>query len=312
MISENASGRLNEIDRPIISKIVHLNTKFRDNYYNTSSSDYFYKFPIEIKKVISVRIHSIDIPNTSYVFCSKKGSNIFKIITYKRRIVKGYRLSDTIDIKKQIHQITIPEGNYSAALLMEHLNTNYFYQKKNNKSELRYLKFYIQNNTLQSQFQLMDDTPKDYKYDIMFVTGHTISLVYTMGWVLGFRMANYTNITNTLKSEGLFDAGGNRYIYLSLNDFNVTCNNNNLVATTLGLKDKNILGKIFLTDGKFHVNITDDSNKYNLKKRTFNGPVNIDRIHLKLYDEYGNIVYLNNMDFSIALEFEILYENWCY
>ena len=52
MISENASGRLNEVDRPIISKIIHLNTKFRDNYYNTSSSDYFYKFPVEIKKAI--------------------------------------------------------------------------------------------------------------------------------------------------------------------------------------------------------------------------------------------------------------------
>ena len=38
------------------------------------------------------------------------------------------------------------------------------------------------------------------------------------------------------------------------------------------------------------------------------GPVNFERIHLKLLDEYGNLVYLNNMDFSFSLEFEILYE----
>ena len=311
MISENASGRLNEVDRPIISKIIHLNTKFRDNYYNTSSSDYFYKFPVEIKKAISVRIHSIDIPNTSYTFCNKKGSNAFTIITYKRRIVKGYRLSDTIDIKKQIHQITIPEGNYSATSLMEYLNTNYFYQKKG-EHELRFIRFHIQETTLHTKFQLLNNTPKDYKYDIIFVSNQTQSIVYTMGWLLGFRMAQYINITDSLLSEGLFDSGGERYIFLSLDDFNVCRNDNNLIALDKNFIDKNILGKIYLKDGNFHVNITDDDSKFNLKRRTFNGPVNFNRVHIKLYDEYGNIIHLNNMDYSIALEFEILYENWCY
>ena len=67
-----------------------------------------------------------------------------------------------------------------------------------------------------------------------------------------------------------------------------------------------------MNDGNFHVNITDNDSKHNLKKRTFNGPVNFDRIQIKLYDEYGNITHLNHMDYSVALEFEILYENWCY
>ena len=26
--------------------------------------------------------------------------------------------------------------------------------------------------------------------------------------------------------------------------------------------------------------------------------------------EYGNVIYLNNMDFSFSLEFEIIYENY--
>ena len=47
-----------------------------------------------------------------------------------------------------------------------------------------------------------------------------------------------------------------------------------------------------------------------VKKREFNGPVDFERIHLKLLDEYGNPIYLNNMDFSFSLEFEISYEKY--
>ena len=312
MISENAVGRLNEIDRPIIKRTIHINTKFRENYYNTSSCDFFYKFPLQISNALSVRIHSIDIPNTSYTFCKKKGSNTFSILVHERQVIKGYRLSHIENIKKKIYKIVVPEGNYSATALMNYLNETYFYQKKNNKTELKYIKFNIQENQLRSEFHLLNDTPKDYKYDIIFASGNTATIVYTMGWLLGFRMGQYINITNTLKSESLFDSAGERYIYVSIDDYNISRNDNNLIALDKNFLDKNILGKIYLKDGNFNVNVTDDDNKYNLKKRTFNGPVNFDRIHLKLYDEYGNIMNLNNMDYSIALEFEILYENWCY
>jgi len=312
MISENARGRLNEIDRPIINRVVHLNTKFRDNYYNTSSSDFFYKFPLTISNALSVRIHSIDIPDTSYAFCKKKGSNTFSILVHHRQVIKGYRLSHIENIKKKVYKIVVPEGNYSATALMNYLNETYFYQKKNNKTELKYIKFNIQETQLRSEFQLLNDTPKDYKFDVIFASDNAHSIVYTMGWLLGFRMGQYINITNTLKSESLFDAAGERYIYVSVDDYNISRNDNNLIALDKNFLDKNILGKIYLKDGNFNVNVTDGDNIYNLKKRTFNGPVNFDRIHLKLYDEYGNIVNLNNMDYSVALEFEILYENWCY
>ena len=59
---------INQINRPIQKKVVHLNTKFRENYYNTSSSDFSYKFPIKINNAISVRLRSLNIPNTWYKF----------------------------------------------------------------------------------------------------------------------------------------------------------------------------------------------------------------------------------------------------
>ena len=33
-------GKLNDVDRCITNKIIHLNSKFRNNYYKTSVSDF--------------------------------------------------------------------------------------------------------------------------------------------------------------------------------------------------------------------------------------------------------------------------------
>lgn len=311
MLSSTALGKLNAVDRPVVQKIVHLNTKFRDNYYNSSESDFFYRFPVTIKNALSVRVHSIDIPNTSYTFCSKIGSNSFTIRTHKREVAEGYFQKYDHIIEQSEHKIEIPSGNYSGTALTEYLNTTYFYQS-GTTTDLQYLKFSIQEHGLKTRLEVLGIAPKDFMYSVRFINLGSQSIVYTMGWTLGFRMGKYLNIRASLISEGCFDTGGDRYIYMSLNDYHTSHTNDNLIALDNNFVDKNILGKIYLRDGKFHVSIDDEDAPYNLKKRTFNGPVDFEKIHIKLLDEYGNIFYLNHMDFSFALEFEILYENWCY
>ena len=69
-------------------KIVHLNSKFRDNYYNTSSTNYSYKFPNIIKEVVSLKLRSIEIPNSWYTISEKFGNTKFFIVTQKRKINK--------------------------------------------------------------------------------------------------------------------------------------------------------------------------------------------------------------------------------
>ena len=43
------------------------------------------------------------------------------------------------------------------------------------------------------------------------------------------------------------------------------------------------------------------------RTREYFGPVDIQRLHIALYDEYGRIIDLNNMDWSFTLAFEQLY-----
>ena len=61
-------------------KIVHLNSKFRDNYYNTRSTDYSYKYPNIIKDVLSMKLRSIEIPNSWYTISEKFGNTKFFIV----------------------------------------------------------------------------------------------------------------------------------------------------------------------------------------------------------------------------------------
>jgi hypothetical protein len=43
-------------------------------------------------------------------------------------------------------------------------------------------------------------------------------------------------------------------------------------------------------------------------KRIYFGPVNLTKLEIKLMDEYGRILDMNNMDYSLSFELEILYD----
>jgi hypothetical protein len=73
--------------------------------------------------------------------------------------------------------------------------------------------------------------------------------------------------------------------------------------------DEDILAKIPMMNGKLSLIIDDNINPLT-KKRVYNGPVNIRKIHVKILDKFGTLIDLNNMDFSFTIEVEILYESF--
>ena len=131
----------------------------------------------------------------------------------------------------------------------------------------------------------------------------------TFGWTIGFRLSKYINISNFILSEGLFDAGGDRYIYVSIEDYQYNNNALNIVCFDQSIMEKNIIAKIPMVNGKLSM-IIDDNSCPLTKTRKYNGPVNIRNLHIKILDNFGNVVDLNNMDFSFTLELEILYEGF--
>ncbi len=135
------------------------------------------------------------------------------------------------------------------------------------------------------------------------------NIMYNMGWTLGFRLASYKSIVSYIESEGIFDGGGDRYIFMSVDDYQYNNNSLNIVCFDNSIMEKNILAKIPMVNGKLSM-IIDDNTSPLTKTRRYNGPVNIRNLYIKILDRFGETIELNHMDYSFTLEMEILYEGF--
>ena len=291
-------GIVTKIKRNVTYQNIHLNSMFRDNYYKTKSTDFVYSIPIQLKNITAISLTSLDIPNAWYLFSDIKKNNVFWVTAINEC---G---------KRNTFNITIPEGNYDVGKLETVLNEKYFYASSNDNG-LEYLRFRIDRTTLKSEFVVTGEADSKFKYSIQFATENTSNIYETAGWVLGFRYGNYLEQQGTFRSEGIFDGGGDRYIYFCLEDYNYNTNNNNIVCFNGSNMSKNILGKIYLYNGKFQLNINDipDNSVSFTKTRQYTGPVDLKKVKITLLDQFGKLIDLNNMDFSFTLQLEILYEN---
>ena len=60
--------------RPTVTRCLALNSKFRDNYYGTLSTDFLVTLPTVIKQVVSMRISAFEIPNTYFQISKSLGN----------------------------------------------------------------------------------------------------------------------------------------------------------------------------------------------------------------------------------------------
>jgi hypothetical protein len=300
-----APSQLNSLKRVVHLQNIHLNTLFRQNYNESTSSNFTYQLPVELKNVVSMRLSSIEIANCIYLFSNAKKNNRCKIIV-------------TVGNVSEEYEIYIDEGNYDYCTLANYLNTNYFYQAQPGTpyygSNLQYIVFTINQYNFRTFFYIQQTptTPADMKFSVLFVYPETVNnnAMDTLGWILGFRSYQYLNINinEELVSEGLFNGGGDEYIYFCLNDNQYNKNNENVAALQNSIIQEDILAKIPMINGKLSL-VVDYIGRI-AKLRRYNGPVTLNRIQVKLLDQFGNIINLNNMNFSFTLEVEMLYESF--
>tara|TARA_R110002073_G_scaffold7404_2_gene42019 strand:+ start:4479 stop:5807 length:1329 start_codon:yes stop_codon:yes gene_type:complete len=107
--------------------------------------------------------------------------------------------------------------------------------------------------------------------------------------------------TTNFGGESIYDPLGNRYFLLSINDHQ-NHHNRNLISPMQKetLTDGNILAKVYGACG--------GECCYDNEERIYFGPTNISRLNIRLLDEFGRVVDLNNGDYSFTLEVEILYD----
>lgn len=353
-----------------IHRLLCLDSRFRNNYYTTLSTNYQVTLPTTIKNVISMELSALEFPSTYFQISKSLGNNYFWIGWTNPRI-QGAGSGGTVgpgpggpppDLLW--YYISIPDGNYKRLEIQDAVNEQIQIAIQNNftggNSDARPICI-IDEHTTKTVFTIAngtgtgaqiksdgtgsgDWTPLLYVYfnrssganngaatPSTSTEGYTNvgngiaeppsvdlagtnGIVSNLGWILGFRLGEY-NGSQSYVSEGCYDAWGTKYIYIVVNDFNKNVNNFVVTAYNESIGKSNVLARISTdsaTSSDFNngLSLTNDTVTQNnaIKKRFYFGPVDISRLQLQILDEFGRVLDLNNMDYSMALNLVCLYD----
>jgi hypothetical protein len=293
--SEFFPGVINPLKKRTIRKNLNIDTRFRDNYYSSPSTNFNFNLPLDIENVVQMTLNSIELPTTYYAISKQYNNNFFTI-----------SVNDTTTI------ITIPDGNYTQLTIMDIINT----QLTISGAPFSFISFIInltgtQTGSAQTMVGpngtgIVTSIELNFQADRFGLDDRNTPLPLKLGWILGFRNGVYVNNLNYV-SEGVVDLSGPKYFYLVVDDYNNSVNNNFISSFNSSILNKNILSRISLQANNFNILQQNNLNIITTPREYF-GPVNLKTFNIQLLDEYGRIVDLNNMDFSFCLTLITIYD----
>jgi hypothetical protein len=324
-----ARSNLNNLKRKVITQTLIFNSIYREDYLHTMSTDFTINLPTYLKNVLSMRLSSLQIPNVIYCISSKKQNNQMYITDPSNNLSHvifpdgNYSISEFVAILKTLLTPLDPlydvsYNHYTQQITIN--NTNTFKMNFTHNIEINTGNIYKTHNTscIGTQ-QVVDVSNCNFVSNSTFVHNQhncnniNINQAYnTLGWIMGYRKTSYSKL-KSYTTEGLYNGLATDYIYFNLNDFNnsqsqsiVGLFSNSMVSNN-NSSTSNILGMIPLTSNNWQVCFV-NGNDLIEKKREYFGPVNIYKLKVQLLDQYGNIIDLNNMDFSFSIETETGYD----
>ena len=336
-------GIINPIKVNTIKRAVNIDTRFRPNYYTTKNSDLQINLPTKVERAVSMRLASIEIPMSFYAISAELGNHIFKVswgvadassvlITltdgnYDTGLsdkTKAARIEDEINA-----QLAASEAGVAT---VGKLNLRYEINPITGKS-----RFY--------QDASATLVPAAIPFKINFsvnkagvvlpASENPQPLQMTLGWMLGFRSIKTdgsapngeyisngkligggggggTDGSGNIISESICNVQGTRYIYVSIDDFVNSSNNYFTAAFASSVMAPNIITRINVADLAQDVTVYHYAQQEGYsteldRSRSYFGPVDIQKMRVTLYDEYGRVLNLNHMDWSMELMFECVY-----
>ncbi|MDG2286300.1 MAG: hypothetical protein P8N43_12355, partial [Alphaproteobacteria bacterium] len=138
------------------------------------------------------------------------------------------------------------------------------------------------------------------------------SIQFKLGWPLGFRGGEYMT-SGAATSEGICFITGPRYGFLAIDDFQKNRGKSHMLAFANSSLDENIMVRINLAAVKDKEGVYKSASDPGLTttmntSRDYFGPVDIQKIKATLYDEYGRVMDINNMNWSFTITLERLYD----
>ena len=319
--SEFLPGNMNPLKTRVITKCPNIDTKFRDNFYYTTSSDFTMQMPVKFNKVVSMNLSSLEFPVSFYSISESFGNNFLYVHTTHYPITDlGLDLSGNLYSKETV--ITIPDGNYNSDDLISKLNLLISARDANGalvdaNDPFAYIQFTLDITTTGSGTGKVTIAPSG----IYSAAISTITLDFTkninkesdktdvssrFGWNLGFTQRKYRN-KNTYTGDTVIEPATTRYLYLAVDDFQNSSNNHFVSVFKNSVMSPNVLARISLKASYFSLLMENDYNIVS-EPRNYFGPVDIQRLRIRIYDERGNVLNMNNANFSFCLNFKLLYD----
>ena len=295
-------GVINPLKKRTIIKNLNIDTRFRDNYYTSSATNFQFDIPYKFSSVTSMQLTSFEYIQSYYTIAECLGNNFMWIES---------------NDGSETELILLPDGNYTPANLITVLNASV---AGFSSTVLRHLIFYLNAgagvNGNDKVFIGVNPTYTGaiFTFSVNFLVDRTGNIDSTplqqkLGWMLGFRGPLYAGCS-TYVSESVLDLSGPKYLFLVVDDYNNNVNENYFSAFTSSVLNKNILARIavgpnlgapfvvfdLLSTGSFGT------------PRTYFGPVDIQKLHVQLLDEYGRVLNLNGTDYSFVLALTTVYD----
>lgn len=315
--SEFYQGIMNPLTTRTIDKYITVDTRFRDRFYKTKSSDFMINLPTRINKVVSMQLTSIELPNDFYGISAVYGNNYFVMQVFQMVDGIGYE-SDRI--------IVIPDGNYSAQALIQKINdilcpTFPNGLLKNVNDIFSYIKFVLiasedgsgsnkvivqLNSIYPAIISQVEEIVLNFGTDLQGINDSKY-ITTKLGWNLGFTQTLYQGCKEYI-GEKPIEPNAIKYIYLAVDDFNKSVNQSFMTAFEKNGLKPNILARISMS-GRGYENIILNK-EFNIitAPRTYFGPVDIQRLQISLFDDHGRILHMNHSDFAFCLKLVILYD----
>lgn len=262
------------------TKYINIDTQFRDEYNYLKTSNYNITLPERVNEIKDLKVTNIEIPLTYFIISENLGNNYFKIT-----------VSGTESV------ITIADGNYTSSSLQTAINTAL--SGKNLSCTLTqnsFSSFVTSSGTIKIEFDV-DKYGNSDKYNFKS----------KLGWLLGFRNTTYDLTTNATTSEGFLNLNGPNYLYLAVDEFNKSSNQNSFSSPLFSsMVNKNILARIVIDHKNYtfgDVLVASIDNGYLLSDtRNYTGKIDLQKLNIQLLNETGIPMNLNSLDFSFCLE----------
>ncbi len=284
-----ANGVINPLKKKTITNTFAINTLFRD-FDSKLSTDCTISLPYTIKDVISMKVVSTELPQVIYL------------------INTGYNYIDFYEHTTNIeNRVIFPEGNYNYISLASMMTTEINIQLGTAN------RFSVSINPSTFKTTISNSTNN---FDMIIPNQPTSFTTYkSLSWILGYRNLNLYVNQKTYTSESLFNPCPTDYLFLEINDFNYSSASRLIGLFLDNFLDKNIIAKLPYKNCDCELPTLDKCttiflNEKNIISSTRNyfGPIHLQKLAIKLLNQFGEVIDLHGRDFSFTLEMEVLYD----